>query len=135
MNRTEAREYMMQTIFQMEASHDFDVNQKHTYMRETIPAGQKEYCDDLFSLICNKREIIDQVIDQFSIGWTNQRMPKTDLAILRVAACELLFMPTIPAAVSINEAVELAKKYGTDESSGYINGILGKIHKDGQKHE
>lgn len=54
-------------------------------------------------------------------------MPKTDLAVLRVAACEILYMDDIPDAVSINEAVDLAKKYGTENSPSYVNGILGAL--------
>ena len=54
-------------------------------------------------------------------------MPKTDLAVLRLAVCEILFLDEMPDSVSINEAVELAKKYGEEKSSSYINGILGSI--------
>lgn len=131
MNRTEAREFIMQTLFQMEACNDFDVNNRDNYLNEKVHKSQRPYCEELFSLICNKKEIVDQTVDKYSIGWPSQRMPKTDLAILRLATCEILFMQDIPNAVSINEAVELAKKYGTEESSGYVNGILGKIDKDG----
>ena len=54
-------------------------------------------------------------------------MPKTDLAIIRLAACEILYLENIPDAVSINEAVDLAKTYGTEDSAKYVNAILGKI--------
>ena len=118
---------MMQIFFQMEASADFDVNNQTDYMNPRKLANQKDYCNDLYSLLCNKKEELDTKISEYSTGWKLERMPKTDLAVLRLAACELLYMTDIPSAVSINEAVELAKKYGTADSAGYVNAILGKI--------
>lgn len=127
MTRKEAREFMMKVIFQMESGSDFDVNNKNSYFKGVITKPHNEYCDTVYSLICNKLEEIDQNISDNSINWKITRMPKTDLAILRLAACEILFMDDIPAAVAINEAVELSKIYGTDDSSKYVNAILKNI--------
>lgn len=118
---------MMQVFFQMEACGDFDVNNKDNYMNQDKIKGQKDYCNELFSLLCNKREEIDATIDKYSKNWKITRMPKTDVAVLRLSVCEITYLKNIPAAVSINEAVELAKKYGTEESWKYVNAILGKV--------
>ena len=118
---------MMQVFFQMEACGDYDVNNRDSYMNQERIKGQKDYCNELFSLLCNKREEIDALIDKYSKNWKMTRMPKTDIAVLRVSACELAYLKNIPAAVSINEAVELAKRYGTEESWKYVNAILGKV--------
>jgi N utilization substance protein B len=75
----------------------------------------------------DKLEYIDRLLQSNITGWTKERIAKVDLAILRLALYEILFRDDIPESVSINEALELAKKYSTDESSGFINGVLGKI--------
>jgi len=118
---------MMQVFFQMEACGDYDVNNRDNYMNQERIKGQKDYCNELFSLLCNKREDIDTMIDKYSKNWKLSRMPKTDIAVLRISVCELAYLKNIPAAVSINEAVELAKRYGTEESWKYVNAILGKV--------
>ena len=118
---------MMQVFFQMEACGDFDVNNRATYFKDNNFKAQKEYCHEHYSLVCNKKEEIDQEIDKYSKNWKASRMPKTDLAIIRLAACEILYLENIPDAVSINEAVDLAKTYGTEDSAKYVNAILGKI--------
>ena len=72
-------------------------------------------------------EAIDAVIDSFAKGWNTQRMNRVDLAILRLAVYELKYSKDAPVGVVINEAVELAKKYSSDEAPAFINGVLGKI--------
>jgi len=72
-------------------------------------------------------EEIDQVIGECAKGWNTDRMSKVDLAILRLAVYELRFSEDTPVGVAINEAVELAKKFSSDEAPGFINGILGKV--------
>ena len=118
---------MMQVFFQMEACGDFDVNNRDDYMNQERIKGQKDYCNELFSLLCNKKDDVDAMIDKYSKNWKLSRMPKTDVAVLRVSVCEMAYLKNIPAAVSINEAVELAKRYGTDDSAKYVNAILGKV--------
>lgn len=130
--RKEAREYMMQVIFQMESNKDFNVDSIERYLDSNhINNKQWNYCNDTFSLICNKKEIIDETIDDNSKNWKISRIPKTDLATLRVAVCEILFEDDIPVQTSINEAVELAKVYGTDNSFKYVNAILASVVKEG----
>ena len=125
MTRKEARELMMQVFFQMEACGDFDVNSKEKYLSQDVVRSQRDYCNELYSLLCNKREEIDAMLESYS-SWKLNRMPKTDVAVLRVSACEMVYL-NMPAAVSINEAVDLAKLYGTEDSAKYVNAILGKV--------
>lgn len=127
MTRKEAREFMMKVIFQMEANNDFDVNNKSEYFKGIITKPHTDYCDTIYSLICNKIQEIDEKLSANSINWKLSRMPKTDLAILRLAAAEILYMDDMPSPVAINEAVELSKVYGTDDSNKYVNAILKKI--------
>lgn len=125
MTRKEARELMMQVFFQMEACNDFDVNNRETYLSQDVVRSQKDYCNELHSLLCNKKDEIDAMLESYS-SWKLNRMPKTDVAVLRVSACEMVYL-NMPAAVSINEAVDMAKLYGTDDSAKYVNAILGKV--------
>ncbi len=73
---------------------------------------------------------IDNIINKYSQDWTVSRMASTDRNILRLAVYEILHCPDIPVSVSINEAIEMAKKYGDDKSYKFINGLLGAIAKD-----
>lgn len=77
--------------------------------------------------VAEKKEYIDDLIQESSRNWSLDRMPIVDRNILRMAIYEILFMEDIPLKVSINEAVELAKTYGTDESGRFVNGVLGNI--------
>ena len=80
-------------------------------------------CNDIFSHITE----LDEAINEVSSGWKTSRMSKVDLTIIRLAVYEMRYEEDIPVAVSINEAVELAKKFGGDESPSFINGVLGKV--------
>lgn len=89
--------------------------------------------DELVMLLAkgteDKRQDTDELISEFSHTWTIQRMPAIDRNILRLAIFELLGRPDVPVAVVINEAVELAKRFSTEESGKYVNGILSAIAK------
>lgn len=130
MTRTEARELLMQAIFQTEAQKD-----SSNELFEQLLAEQKADKGNLAYLRTNFENFrrhaieIDDRIDKFAIGRSIKRMAKTDLAILRTAVCEMLYYDT-PDSVVINEAVEMAKKYCTQESAGFINGVLGSIERN-----
>ena len=129
MTRKEARKFMMHTLYQMDLSKDFNVDNHDDYFKNVDLGGQKEYCENLYSIMCNKKDEIDGLLSSFSKKWPLARMLKTDLAILRLATIEILYFNSIPDSVSANEAVELAKIYGEDESSSYINAILANVIK------
>ena len=73
---------------------------------------------------------IDAVIEKNLKGWSKQRISKVSLALLRMAVCEMKYFEKVPVGVSINEAVELCKVYGSDEDKGFVNGILGSISRE-----
>ncbi len=77
--------------------------------------------------IIEKLDELDAMINKQAKGWTTQRMGKVDLTILRLAVYEIAFDEDVPAGVAINEAVELAKRFGQEESSGFVNGVLAKF--------
>ncbi len=92
----------------------------------------KEYCTKLVKSFIENKKTIDETINKYSKGWDVERLMKIDRDILRISIVELLFLEdeNIPDAVSINEAVELAKKYGSEESSSFINGILRQVYEE-----
>ena len=90
---------------------------------------QSEQADTL-SGITDRQEELDAVIGKYAQGWALNRLGKVDLTILRMAVYELMCMPEIPVGATINEAVELAKRYAEDKSSGFINGILGSAARE-----
>ena len=86
-----------------------------------------QWASDLAAGTWAMRRQLDAKIDTLATGWTVERMASADRAVLRLSAYEVLYRDDIPVGVSINEAVELAKRYGTDESPRFINGILGNL--------
>lgn len=85
------------------------------------------YARELVNGVVENYNEIDDLIETYAIDWTIDRMPTLDRAILRVAIYEIVHNPDVPAAVAINEAVELAKEYSTDDSGAFINGLLNRI--------
>ena len=86
-----------------------------------------EYAVELVEGVTGRLADIDQVLETHSEGWTVQRMPPVDRAVLRLALYELLWRDDVPDAVVIDEAVELAKSLSTDESPRFVNGVLGRV--------
>ena len=88
---------------------------------------EKMYIGSRVLNVCNKIEQIDQILNDVSVGWKVKRMTHADLTALRLACYEILYDDSVPAAAAINDAVELAKNYGTDNSGSFVNGILARI--------
>lgn len=128
MNRNEARELIMQLLFQMEAQNEFNIESKEKYLQDKGELKlQKSYVNRVVDAILDNKQKIDETIEKSSANWKINRMSKVDLAITRLAVAELMYIEDIPTSVSINEAINLAKKFGADESSKFINGLLGKV--------
>lgn len=89
-----------------------------------------DYTIELIEGVNEHRAAIDQLLNDYSEGWTLDRMPGVDRAVLRIGLYELLWAADVPDAVAIDEAVELAKLLSTDESPKFINGILGRVLRD-----
>lgn len=135
MNRKEAvnarvaeRENLMQMIYQMGITGDFSQEAYDGYINTEISLSKEsKYSKELFAALSQHLVDIDKEIGEHSIKWKTDRMPAVDLAILRLALTEIHYMENIPVSVSINEAVNMAKKFSTEKSASFINGILGKI--------
>lgn len=130
MSRREMRESIFQLLFMTEFNAvDEMAQQRALYLDgvENIQDKNREYIQNKFEKIVEKISEIDELLNQASKGWKTKRMSKVDLSILRLACFEILFDEDVPTSVAINEAVELAKKFGGDTSSSFINGVLGKL--------
>jgi transcription antitermination protein NusB len=128
MRRTEARELFMQLLFQMEVQNDYGQEIKEKFVQEHMKdSNQLEYFNRLFDAAVDNLPAIDGKLEALSDNWKISRMAKVDLAILRLSAAEILYLEDIPDSASINEAVDMAKKFGGDDSGKFINGILGKV--------
>ncbi len=92
-----------------------------------LPASARLFAETLVRGVVEYRAVIDRKITEVARNWSVDRMTAVDLSILRMAAYELLYHPEIPISVTINEAIEIAKRYGTEESAAFINGLLDKI--------
>lgn len=130
MKRSEIRENIFKLVFCGEFySGDEIPEQVERYFEELPEATQEEYdyMTAKFGHIKDKIQELDGKINSVARGWKTERMGKTELAILRLAVYEMLYDEEVPVKVAINEAVELAKKYGGDDSPSFINGILAKL--------
>lgn len=116
----------MQLVYQMDITGDFEVADLSIVEESVRAAGKKQAVETLMA-VQDHHEDIDRLINDNLDNWTLERIAKTDLAILRTAVAEMLYVDSIPVSVSINEAVDLAKKYGDERSYAFINSILGKI--------
>ena len=96
-----------------------------------LPTAARMFAETLVAGVVEYRAVIDREIKEIAKNWSLERMTAVDLSILRVATYELLYQPDIPVRVTLNEAIEIAKRYGTKESPAFINGLLDKI---AQKH-
>lgn len=128
MTRKEAREEAFILVFEKEFSSDSleDILEIDMQVRDIKP---NDYVKAVFFGVFENLQNIDNIISQNAVGWSINRISKTSLAILRLAIFEMKFMEDIPVSVSINEAVELAKKYATKEDASFVNGILATVSK------
>lgn len=134
MGRRELREQILKFLFRVEFHDREEMPEQEQLFFESIALEEMvlkdkdaKYISDKSNKIIEKLDEIDGMINQKAKGWTTQRMGKIDLTILRLAVYEILFDEDVPTGVAINEAVELAKKFGQEESSGFINGVLAKF--------
>ena len=131
MSRRELREQIFKFIFRVEFNSKEEMAEQEKFFFEDDELVIKEedaaYISTKSNKILEKLEEIDEMINQQAKGWTTERMSKVDLTIIRLAVYEIKFDEDVPTGVAINEAVELAKKFGQEESSGFVNGILAKF--------
>jgi len=135
--RTLAREFALQVLYQIDITHDsYDVSLNNfwqAHSEENIEEEIKKFTDELVKGVTENLSVIDTKIAQYATNWQLKRMAVVDRNILRMGCFELIFRDDIPFKVSINEAVELAKKYSSLEASKFVNGILDKINLEKNK--
>jgi len=134
MNRRDARRHAFALVFQLPFHRENTVEAlaeaKKWYYEDldTRPKGKNaEYIDRVVWGVFDRQAQIDHVIETFLRDWDIDRINKVDLAIMRLAIYEMLCEPDVPLGTAVNEAVEMAKEFGTDESSAFINGVLGNV--------
>ncbi len=126
--RRKSRELALQVLFHMDIQKCFQTEMFDRFCEIFPPSAQSEqfFCNLLHGIL-DVRGAIDTLIEQHSSNWKISRMAAVDRNLLRIAVYELLYCDDIPHKVSINEAIDLGKKFGTDESGAFINGILDSI--------
>ena len=130
MTRREMREHTFRLLFLKEFYNEEDLgSQVRLYLEEfeDMPEEAKEELGTRVRQIYVRVEELDGQINDVAEGWKTRRMGKVDLTIIRLALYEILHDDAVPEKVAINEAVELAKKFGGDDSPSFINGVLGKL--------
>ena len=124
MSRREIREQIFKMLFRVEFHSEKEYEeQMNLFIEENEPIEKPDESAEIIAVL----EEIDKIINESSKGWKTTRMGKVDLTLIRLAVYEMKYEEDIPTGVAINEAVELAKKYGTDDSPAFINGVLAKI--------
>ena len=130
MTRRALREQVFLMLFRVEFHDAEELKEQIELYQEQLEECSEKDCDYIvnkFKNIVEKLEEIDAAIGEASKGWKVTRMAKVDLALMRLAVYEMKYEEDIPVKVAINEAIELAKQYGSDDSPSFINGVLAKL--------
>jgi len=132
MARRAAREAAMKLLYQRSFTDDRDQDSLNELIEEmSLKDGDISYINDILSGWSAHCDEIDAIIREKAVGWRFDRISRIDLSILRLALYEIIYRKDIPHSVSINEGVELAKKYGSEKSGMFVNGILGGFIRSG----
>lgn len=128
MSRRKAREYAFKVIFQVDQVAA-EPNQALHYLLADSGLAEKDiqFSEQLIEQTINNTEELDKIIASYSNEWTLERMPAVDRNIMRLAVCEIVLIKNVDPVIVIDEAIEIAKKYGNDTSPAYINAILDRI--------
>jgi N utilization substance protein B len=135
MKRSELRENIFKLLFRVEFNGKEEMKEQVSLYFDDIPVEgsstisekNQKYIQDKYHAIVEKLEEIDKEIEEVSDGWQISRMGKVELTIIRLALYEIRYDDDVPTGVAINEAVELAKKFGGEDAPSFINGILAKM--------
>ena len=130
MSRSELREHVFRMLFRIEFNSDAEMQEQESLyfeLLDEVSEKEQEYILNKYKAIKEKVEEIDNILNQLSEGWKTTRMNRVDLTILRLATYELKWDEDVPTGVAINEAVELAKRYSSDQGPSFVNGVLAKV--------
>lgn len=133
MNRVKSREYLLQLAYQMEITSETALETFNSFMEnEDISKDDLDlaYIKSGLLGIEENKEKLDSLIESQLVKWKLNRISKVNLSILRISTYEILFAEDVPGKVSINEAIELCKKYSDNKSVSFINGVLDKVYKN-----
>ena len=130
LTRREEREQAFILLFEKAFNAETDVAELYDFAIENEVITGSDFVKSLVFKTWENVENIDLVIEKYSVGWKLGRISKVALAVLRLALCEILYFDDIPAGVSINEAVELCKKYAARDDASFVNGLLGNASKE-----
>ncbi|MEW6325430.1 MAG: transcription antitermination factor NusB [Nitrospirota bacterium] len=131
--RRQARELALQVLFQHDILQRHAPQAQHAPSNIDLPPEAKPFVDQLVQGVLANLPELDALISRFAEHWSVERMAVVDRNILRCALYELLYLTDIPAKVTINEAIEIAKRYGSEESGAFVNGILDRIVKSDER--
>ena len=132
MSRSELREHIFRMLFRIEFNNNEEMKEQEALYFELlgeISEENKAYILSKYAAVTEKQDEIDAILNEMSEGWKTSRMNRVDLTILRLATYEIKWDEEVPTGVAINEAVELAKKYSSDDGPSFVNGILAKVSK------
>lgn len=131
MTRREQREQVFLMLFRVEFHNPADLPEQvalfETLDKPVCSEKENTYITDKYHSIVEHLAEIDAAVNEVTEGWKTARMGKVDLTLIRLAVYEMKYEEDVPVKVAINEAVELAKKYGTDDSPAFVNGVLAKL--------
>lgn len=130
MKRREARELAFQLIYEMDFHKDTDYLEIYANALSTREITDNDFTRSTFAGVYENKDKIDALISKFAHGWKLERLSPVTLAIMRLSVYEMVIGKTVPVNVSINEAVELAKKFDDDNAPAFVNGILNKVAKE-----
>ena len=132
MDRSLAREIAMKMLYAASLGGEESMKEvlEQSEQADTLSGADKTFLENLTAGVTDHQEDLDAVIGRYAQGWALNRLAKVDLTVLRMAVYELKYMPEIPTGATINEAVELAKRFGEDKSAGFVNGILGSVARE-----
>ena len=132
MDRSLAREIAMKMLYAASLGGGETMNEvlEQSEQTDTLSGSDRTFLENLTVGVTDHQQELDEVIGRYAQGWALNRLARVDLTILRMAVYELMYMPEVPVGATINEAVELAKRFAEDKSSGFINGILGSVARE-----
>ena len=125
--RREAREAVFELLFETEFKNDESFEEIYAISCENREIAQNAYIHDTYFGVCEHKEEIDELINRHAKGWKTNRISRVSRSILRLCTYEFLYCEDIPASVSINEAIELCKKFDQEEARSFLNGVLNGV--------
>lgn len=131
--RRKSREYALQMLYQYDVSHQSAGLAEGFWADKEVPENIMEFADSIVDGVIENLDMIDDKIRLSASNWSIDRMAVVDRNILRMAVFELFYIKDIPVKVTINEAIEIAKRFGEEESGSFVNGILDRIVRDHQE--